>query len=98
MAYTRLNPPVKMTTVTTNNVTINGGTNYYANLGSYAAVQGYEPIGVLFDLSDMSSFNNLVAGALQTNGEYIWSRFYNSQSAASTGSWSAKVFWAKING
>jgi hypothetical protein len=94
MAYTRLNPPIKVTSYSASGVTINGGANYYASFGGLAQMPGYEPMCAVFDLGGMSSFANLVAGAIQNNGTYIWARIYNSQSTACTGSWTAKVYWA----
>ena len=76
-------------------VTINGGANYYAGLGSVNAVPGMVPVGVRVDMSGMTNYNNLVAGSIQDNGTWMWVRIYNSQSTACSGSWSATVYWAK---
>lgn len=84
---------VKKTTHSASGVTIAGGANYYANFGSATAESGYVPVAAVFNLASMSNYTNLVAGSIQTNGTYIWSRVYNSGSASSTGSWSATVYW-----
>ena len=97
MTATRVNPDyaIMNTTYTFSNITINSHANYYLDLGRLDAVPGYVPIGLQLNISGLTNFNFVVAGALQNNGTHMWCRVYNSQSAAVTGSCQATVYWAK---